>query len=64
MITLYQDKALSYSSKQMLAINQFYHDLKFDDESIDYEEALYKWLTEGYAEKFRSLYVLEKLRFN
>lgn len=64
MFALYQDKALSYSNKQMLAINQFYHDLKLNDSSLDYETALYKWLTEGYAEKFRSLYVVDKLRLN
>ena len=64
MVTLYQDKALSYSSKQMLAINQFYHDLKIEDNTINYEEALYKWLTEGYAEKFRNLYVVDHLRMN
>ncbi len=48
----------------MLAINQFYDDLKLEDETIDYEEALNKWLTEGYAEKFRSLYIIDRIRFN
>lgn len=54
----------TYYTKQVEAINSFFQSEKLKNNSIDFETAFSMWLTNGYGERFRQLYLVNRHQYN
>ena len=54
----------TYYEKQIEAVTAFFEEKRKENEELDFETAFMMWLTNGYAEKFRKLYLVSASQYN
>ena len=64
MVQFSSTKGTSFYDKQIQALNSFYEEESKKDSEIDFETAFMMWLSNGYAERFRNLYLVKDQRYN
>lgn len=64
MVQISTDSDASFYSKQVHAISTFFESEKLKNKDLDFETAFSMWLTNGYGEKFRHLYLVKNQQYN
>ena len=64
MVQISFDNNQSFYSKQVNAISTYFETEKLKNKDLDFETAFSMWLTNGYGEKFRHLYLVKNQQYN
>ena len=64
MVCIIPLKKANYYDRQILAINAFYDEQKKLQKNMDFETAFVMWITQGYADRFRHLFLVDRSQIN